>query len=67
MIRPQHYQSKGKKDVIDFCKDYDLNFNRGNIVKYIARAGRKGNEMEDLTKAYDYLTRELFYIKSQTK
>jgi len=46
------------------CNDYSLNFNRGNIVKYIARAGKKGIEIDDLYKALDYLQREIECIKS---
>lgn len=58
-----HYEGDGKKDVIDICKDYDLNFNRGNIVKYVIRAGRKQDEIKDLEKAKDYIQRELDYLR----
>ena len=40
---------------------YNLNFNRGNVLKYIARAGKKENELEDLKKAMEYLKREIEY------
>jgi hypothetical protein len=30
-------------------------FLRGNVIKYIARAGKKGDELEDLCKAVHYL------------
>jgi hypothetical protein len=59
-----HYEGDGKKDVIDICKDYDLNFNRGNIVKYVIRAGRKQDEIRDLEKAKDYIQRELDHLRS---
>lgn len=36
-----------------------FNFNRGNAIKYIWRAGSKGNELEDLRKAQWYLAREI--------
>ena len=36
-----------------------MNFCRGNAVKYIWRAGEKGNEVEDLKKARWYLDREI--------
>ena len=36
-----------------------FNFNRGNALKYIWRAGEKGNELEDLKKARWYLDREI--------
>ena len=59
-----HYEGDGKKDVIDICKDYGLNFNRGNVVKYVIRAGRKEDEIKDLEKAKDYIQRELDYLRS---
>ncbi len=36
-----------------------MNFNLGNAVKYIWRAGEKGNLVEDLRKAAWYLNREI--------
>jgi hypothetical protein len=65
-MKPKHYKTKDK-DVIDFCKDYDLNFNRGNIVKYVARADKKGNELEDLLKAKDYIKREIKFLKKNKR
>jgi len=61
--RPEHYKTDSI-DVIDFCKQYNLNFNKGNIVKYICRAGKKENESElkDLEKALVYLQREINYL-----
>ena len=60
-----HYDSSKDYDIIDVCKDYSLNFNRGNIIKYIARAGKKENELGDLLKAKDYLEREIEYLRTQ--
>ena len=54
-----HYENNKGYDVIDFIKDYNLNFNRGNVIKYLARAGKKDNELQDLRKALDYLQREI--------
>lgn len=64
MSKPKHYHTDSI-DVIDFCKIYDLNFNVGNIVKYLSRAGKKENEstLKDLLKAKDYLEREIKYIQ----
>ena len=58
-----HYENGKGYDVIDVAKDYDLNFNRGNVLKYICRAGKKGNELTDLRKALDYLEREIEYFE----
>jgi hypothetical protein len=65
MTTPMHYQTESRIDVIDFCKMYEMNFNRGNIVKYLARAGKKDNELDDLRKALNYLTREIEYFEKQ--
>lgn len=65
MTTPMHYKTESRIDVIDFCKMYEMNFNRGNIVKYLARAGKKDNELDDLRKALNYLTREIEYFEKQ--
>ncbi len=56
--RPAHY-TDGKIEVIDFIEDKRLGFCLGNTVKYIARAGKKGDRLEDLKKARWYLDREI--------
>lgn len=53
---PSHY-NRGKIEVIDFIEDQGLSFHLGNVIKYIARAGSKGNKLEDLKKAQWYLDR----------
>ena len=63
-IVPSHYDNKKGYDVIDISKHYNLNFNRGNVVKYICRAGKKDNELQDLKKALDYLQREIKFIEN---
>jgi len=60
-LTPKHYATESI-DVIDFCKLYNLDFNRGNVIKYICRAGKKDNELEDLKKALTYLEREIKYF-----
>ena len=57
---PPHYKLANGVEVIDLTEQ--LNFCRGNAVKYICRAGRKGDadtEIEDLRKAAWYINREL--------
>ena len=58
--RPAHY-TDGKIEVIDFIEDKNLNYHRGNAVKYISRAGKKdpAKEIEDLRKASWYINREI--------
>lgn len=61
---PDHY-TDGKIEVIDFIEDKQLNFNRGNVVKYISRAGKKSTEkeIEDMEKALWYIKREITTMK----
>jgi len=49
---PQHYQGNGI-EVIDIIESFELNFNLGNTVKYVLRAGKKGNKKEDLENLND--------------
>ena len=58
-----HYEATGEYDLIDVIQDYKLNFNLGNVCKYIFRAKKKGYELDDLYKAKDYLEREIKYVK----
>ena len=53
---PSHY-TRGKIEVIDFIEDQQLPYHLGNVIKYIARAGYKGDKLEDLKKARRYLDR----------
>lgn len=58
---PLHYENGKGYDVIDFIKDYNMNFNIGNVVKYCARLGKKDERLKELRKALDYLQREIEY------
>ena len=53
---PSHY-TRGKIEVIDFIEDQQLPYHLGNVIKYVARAGYKGDKLEDLKKARWYLDR----------
>ena len=52
------YYNRGKIQVWDFIRDQKLNYHLGNVVKYVCRAGHKGDSLEDLDKAIHYLTNE---------
>lgn len=54
-IEPTYYH-KGKVDTIAFCKENELDFLQGNIIKYTVRYKDK-NGLEDLYKARTYLER----------
>ena len=40
-INPSHYQAPGGYQAIDIIEYFNLNFARGNAVKYLLRAGNK--------------------------
>jgi hypothetical protein len=61
---PPHYADgwSNGAEVIDITEN--LNFNLGNVVKYVARANRKGAQIEDLQKAKWYLEREIARLEN---
>ena len=61
---PAHYTDTGAKckcgkpiEVIQITQE--LNFCLGNVVKYVLRAGKKGDRLEDLRKARRYIDFEI--------
>jgi hypothetical protein len=64
-MTPLHYTSGQDYDLIDVGIDYQLNFFRFNVLKYICRAGKKQNELQDLEKALDYIQREIDYVRKE--
>jgi hypothetical protein len=55
---PDHYKIGGI-ETIDYIEAKELNYHLGNVVKYVSRAGKKGDKLQDLQKAQWYLTREI--------
>ena len=64
-IEPHYY----KTDLTDFIEQHGLNFQRGNALKYIVRAGKKNSdkEIEDLQKALWYIQKEIQFVKSRNQ
>lgn len=58
---PDYYGGDTTYEVIKVLHAWGLNFNASlfNVVKYIARAGKKGDTLEDLKKARFYLDYEI--------
>lgn len=52
-------------DIRDVIEAFELNYNRGAVVKYMARAGRKpGNDaLLDCLKAREHIEREIARLK----
>ncbi|CAB5194827.1 SaV-like [uncultured Caudovirales phage] len=60
--RPKHYTSHPSGvECIEVTEHF--NFNLGNAVKYLWRAGLKGDALEDLQKARYYVDREIGRIE----
>lgn len=57
--RPSHYTEGRKYEPRKVIADWELNFNLGNAVKYISRAGRKDDAVEDLRKAIQCIEFEI--------
>ena len=60
VIIPSYY-NKANMSVIDIIDEYELNFNKGNIIKYILRSGKKSKdtEIQDIQKAMRYCQMEI--------
>ena len=54
---PSHYCKGRLFEPIEVINDWQLDFDLGNVIKYISRAGRKdkNNKIKDLEKAQFYL------------
>lgn len=63
--RPAHYIENRKYEPKDVIRDWGLNFNLGSAVKYIARAGRKDDAIQDLNKAKTFLEFEIEALKEE--
>ena len=65
---PSHYGGKDNPyEAIKVIDAWDLDFCLGNVVKYISRAGKKGNNSkeQDLKKALWYLEHEIESMKGE--
>jgi Protein of unknwon function (DUF3310) len=60
---PYHYDESIQP--IDLIESFELNFSRGNIIKYVCRAAYKGEELDDLQKALYYLQREINNLENK--
>lgn len=57
---PDHYGGQHDPyEAIKVIEAWNVGFHLGNVLKYVARAGRKGDRLTDLRKAKFYLDREI--------
>lgn len=61
------WYTRGSIEVADFIADQDLDFFLGNALKYICRAGHKGNVITDLEKSLWYLNYKINLLKKQNE
>lgn len=54
---PPHYRGAGGLEAIEVIERYGLGYHLGNAIKYLLRAGKKGELQGDLEKARWYLRR----------
>jgi hypothetical protein len=54
---PQHYGGDTKYEHVKVVETWGLGYHLGNATKYLSRAGKKGDRIEDLEKALWYLAR----------
>ena len=61
---PTHYGGEDNTyEAIKVIEAWDLGFNLGNTIKYVSRAGKKLDILEDLEKASWYINREIKKLK----
>lgn len=66
---PSHYTENRTYEPRKVIHDWELNFNLGNVVKYVSRAGKKEGQdiLIDLYKARQYLEFEIEEIENARK
>lgn len=66
-LRPAHYNQDNPYEVIKVIRAWGMNFELGNVLKYVARAGKKdpNKEIEDCEKAKTYLEMHIEYLKAK--
>lgn len=63
---PEHYGGKDNPyEAIKVIEAWKLNFHLGNTVKYISRAGKKDDILQDLKKAKWYLDRQIENLENK--
>lgn len=62
-LSPNHYKAEsGDLEAIDVIEKFGLGYLLGNVLKYILRAGKKDDRLQDLKKALAYLYRAVYGV-----
>lgn len=62
--KQEHYTALSPEP-IEVIRSWKLGFNLGNVVKYIGRCELKGDKLQDLRKARQYLDWEVEELEAQ--
>ncbi len=62
---PDHYVLDRKYEPHLVIEDWKLNFNLGSVLKYVARFGRKEDDLKDLRKARQFLDFEIARLEGE--
>jgi len=65
-VEPRHYK-RGKYECVEIIEDLSLGYHLGNAMKYLWRAGHKGEYVEDLRKSVWYIQRAIDLAESAAK
>lgn len=63
---PKHYTEGRKFEPKDVIRDWGLGFNLGSAVKYLSRAGRKEDIVQDLKKAQEFIQFEIEALEAES-
>lgn len=65
---PDHYGGKDNiYEAIKVIEAWELDFHLGNVVKYISRAGKKDDELQELKKSRWYLDRKIQNLENNNQ
>ncbi len=65
--RPKHYAEGRTIEPWDAIIDWQVSYCIGSAIKYLSRAGRKGDAVTDLKKAIAFIEREIKRLTSEPK
>tara|TARA_R110000823_G_scaffold216020_2_gene345602 strand:+ start:3944 stop:4279 length:336 start_codon:yes stop_codon:yes gene_type:complete len=63
IYNPPHYTSGRQIEPIDVIEDWGMNYHISTAIKYLSRAGRKSDEIQDLKKASWYISRRISMLE----
>jgi hypothetical protein len=58
-INPAHYKSADGIEVIQVIEAFGLDYHRASALKYLLRAGRKDDELQDMKKCAWFINRAI--------